>query len=498
MSPEEVHCRTGQWTLSTLAKQKRLNFVSGLAGKECDTLWGIVQLEEGWGQQFRADCQWLMDWAEGRWPSPEPAAWLQWREIFTARPLWFKQQVQKAADRCHADMLDKGGVQCFFRDLLKKVSPRRQLPAERAAIDGGERWLCMPCKRYFGSKSALAAHFFRKHHRTAAYRRYATGHVCVACGKDFFANFRLQAHLRMSPGCCAMLAAKGLGTDQVGPGEGSKAWQEDRQEHFILCPPTSLQAPSSAEGKPDRRWDEVPDMRRAYLSVSCAVLDFQPASGVDLNEEIGRVLQEFALFPEEVSMVLQRTTDEAAEIVGLHELPWGDYTADVLRGLHNCNVNPQLLMPGDTDGDNGIHFSHGSELLMTDWFTVCNLFPTPRKSLRTLFIDDDGQGTSASVSEDVVVQTHEAIRLWSQQKWHDYRIVLALKGGLEGEELLWARGPVSSPLAKARSSSSRQLLLCCWEHASTGGEIVITTSCDMWSKEALKPFRALASRFACV
>ena len=491
LSAEELYCRTGQWALETLARQKRLNFLSGLARQDCAALWGIMQLEVEWGQQVREDCEWLVKGTQTKWPLLAADNWKQWSEVFNRSPGWFQRQVKIAAETHHRRMLETGGVKAFFRDLLRHMKARYA-----TQCNGGTEtsWVCMPCKKCFRDKSALATHFFRRHHRTAAYRHYAQGHVCGACGKDFFAQYRLQAHLRMTPKCCEALAARGLVATAIGPGEGSRAWREDRHSNFILCPPTQPTQTVEPVACVDRRWNEVAELRRAYLHLSCEVLDYKATEGSSISTVVHQALRGFALYADEVGMALQRILAETIEVCELQEQPWGQHTPFVLAQLRECCASPQhvLMGSGADAGEHGQAVDAGS----VNWDDVCATFPSPKASQFVLYIDDNGQGTNDEPARDVVASYHEALQMWDSMRWSGHKVVLTVKGSLEGEELLWTKGSKSSLLAMAGEAPVRQLLLNCWEYASAGGEVVIVATERLWCKEALSPFRSFRPMLA--
>ena len=258
------------------------------------------------------------------------------------RTKWFKAQCRKATIAAFHMAMEQG-VEAFFRDLARPLRAKIQHREARLADDC---WQCLPCRRQFPNKAALATHFFQKHGRIASFRYYAEGSVCGACGKDFFANHRLLVHLRDAPSCCNQLAMLGYRLMQPGPGFGSAAWHKDRSDNFILCPPQHNCNGCQSGNEQDRSWRDVPELSRAFHAICYDVLEVDRQCVDDTTAILAKTCEQFALFPVEFDKVFVRLLGDIHDLVELGEMPWGERTHDMISILESFHQGlPGTLFP---------------------------------------------------------------------------------------------------------------------------------------------------------
>ena len=259
MGPGEVYFRTGLLPLHILAATKRLGFLCSLARTGNNVTWAIIQTEGAWARQVVDDLRWLCRWCPSSWPDVGPEQWAQWWLIFCERAAWLKQCTKRAARNWAQYEHQRAAARVFLRDCAIYTVGRI---ASRPCVPSEIRWCCAPCQRTFSTGAGLGAHFKKLHGRQAAYRFYAEGSVCMACGTDFFSTRRLLMHLKVTPKCCDKLAAAGRRRTEAQHG---LRWRRSRDD-FVLCPPQRVGQPLPVpDGHPtDRKWIDVPDMEVAY------------------------------------------------------------------------------------------------------------------------------------------------------------------------------------------------------------------------------------------
>ena len=139
---------------------------------------GHAAVEGLWAEQIRKDFEWLARWSGSNFPPASHSGWPAWQAILCDKMKWFKTQCRNAAEKAFREALQRGGADCFLRDLLKRV-PTDALSAHFKVVS--TFWRCLPCGKDFTNK-AVATHLFRQHGRVAALRPYVTGTMCRACG----------------------------------------------------------------------------------------------------------------------------------------------------------------------------------------------------------------------------------------------------------------------------------------------------------------------------
>ena len=489
MSPSEVYWHVQQMPLGLLASLGRLTLLGSIVRQNAPTLWSVLQWEKEWAEQVRADLRWLRRWSLERLPDIDAdEGWMAWTDIFTARVLWFKQQCRAAAKRAFAAVLESGGVDCFLRDLLKEV-PRAKLQGLVTTFP--TTWRCFPCNKPFATKAALATHMFRKHGRRAGFRRYATGSYCFACGTEFYDHFRLQVHLRDSGRCCDVLAATGRFTADGGPGLGSRACRMATRESFPLCPPQATGEAILCKETCDRRWDEVPAMRRAFTELATHILEVTQYNLDNIASDVYDILLQYPLFPDEYAMVLQRIADDAADIVALGEFPWGDDSATMVQVLRTIALSSELYLFTRASGSRVDDSLPAHRLSETDWASFLTHGST--SPARTIYVAlDDAQGTNCAFPCTEAVDGRRFLELCKQGQIDDCAVVVHAPRCLEAAEYLGVRAAQSTALGRGRMLLW-QALLCAWSYACKGGVIQLLVLGDPSVSGVLLPFRSVTS-----
>ena len=159
------------------------------------------------------------------------------------------------------------GTFATLHDSLLRDAYRHQPMAFR--FKGSEAWVCGPCRKVFKKKANLACHMFKAHARQAEVRFYLTDAICIACGKDFVTEDRLQRHLAHST---KSVKKGGTTTDTAGPGIGSGAWSQQRQDFPIMHPPLPPDVVISGSSFLDSKGETPGEvlMRLDLLSARCA------------------------------------------------------------------------------------------------------------------------------------------------------------------------------------------------------------------------------------
>ena len=490
MSAEEVYYRTGQPPLSLLACVKRLGFLVGIAGMNCDIVWAVLQWEQDWAAQLRLDVQWLRKFVPDIL-EPSSQSWAKWQQLLTSRGQWFKQWCRKAMHQSFQCVLEQGGVAMFHRDLLRPIKGKLLL---RHSKQGRSSWTCMPCAKTFVSKAALATHFFQKHGRKAAFRFYANGHVCRACGTDYHANYRLQTHLRDSKLCCDKLARLGERLQQVVPGFGSQQFRHDRAQNFVLCPPSEGSGSLPDGMAPERIWCDVPEMTRAFAVLCSNVLDIGEDGASDMALVAVAALRSFALFEHECQAVLARLIQEACELRDdNHVLPWGPHTDAAIRRLMwlRDNLSEILFAEEAYTVDGGLPDTRGWTAeqwreLLPDVIT-CDRVP--------LWVSDSGgQGTSTTSCVEDHCDFAMAVQLWNVDCWRNRKVFICLMENLEEVEYLRQRDCSPTSLTQCGAGRAWHVLRCLWLTALQGGEVRLLSGPEVRPSMILLPFTHITSR----
>ena len=196
--------------------KQRLSLLCSMVAMAPDLLWAGLQEEQGWLRAVRKDLAVLHE-EDGAFPGPTEAEWPLWSALLRRRDS-FKYRVKKILRKLHAREnqreLVKVGLWAMHRHAVEQLPPGRS---------DDERWACRSCCKGFASKAGLSVHLFKCHQRVARYRACLLGTLCQACGKEFWAQHRLAAHLQTSPHCVDTLHAAGLWTQEPPPGHGSPA-----------------------------------------------------------------------------------------------------------------------------------------------------------------------------------------------------------------------------------------------------------------------------------
>ena len=216
---------------------------------------------------------------------------------------------------------------------------------------------CRLCGLWFPRKAALGVHMFKVHHRRAAYRRGATGTICRACDKNFWADNRLAIYLRSSRKCVLALRRWGVETDQLQAGIGSKRWKQRDVEQYTLSLPVQVQP-----GLPDveeERWD--PLMLEAHAAL-CDVLLAKdlPSDFVQIQKLIFDAVNQFPLYDDEAVTIFDYLLGEIQEVTSdcLAEF-WSLAQFDhIVSALEGFRASPSPPPPEPAAADGHLTFKH--------------------------------------------------------------------------------------------------------------------------------------------
>ena len=290
-----VHLLTNCWRLPLVAMQQRLSLLCSMVAMAPDLLWAGLQEEQGWLRAVRKDLAILHE-EDGTFPGPTEAEWPLWSAQLRRRDS-FKYRVKKILRKLHAREnqreLVKVGLWAMHRYAVE------QLPLGRSDDD---RWACRSCCKGFASKAGLSVHFFKCHQRVARYRACLLGTLCQACGKEFWAQHRLAAHLQASPHCVDTLHAAGLWTQEPPPGHGSRQWHKRKNAEYNLTPVTALQLPLQPG---EERWSR--EASEAYRVICDEVSGGDGGrTSAELQGALVRGLCSQPLYPEEEVQVMEQ------------------------------------------------------------------------------------------------------------------------------------------------------------------------------------------------
>ena len=74
----EVLHMTGLLDLEQVARRKRLGFFAGLVRRGGQAAWAVIQGEEQWAKQLKADLDWFASLSTEELPARTPSAWPLW------------------------------------------------------------------------------------------------------------------------------------------------------------------------------------------------------------------------------------------------------------------------------------------------------------------------------------------------------------------------------------------------------------------------------------
>ena len=258
-------------------------------------------------------------------------------------------------------------------------------------------------------------HFQRKHKRCAAYRRYAIGSLCHACGLELFTQRRLLLHLRGSHHCCDVLAAMGKVSEQ--PQEGIKLWKLKPSEPFVLCPPQYKQAASALKPCHDRKWRDNPQMDEAFWNVLDWLIYFD-GNMCELQEGVIGRLAVFPFYQDEFRLILQRLQESARHLIedeGL--LLWQTFRPQAMYaalGRISAELSAEVFL-----GEAPPCTSH--TLLTEDQMQddeTWRALSTPKQLAEgsLLLILDETQGAHAQVCDQACTY-QQALQAWHEDMW---------------------------------------------------------------------------------
>ena len=354
---------TGCWRLELVARRARLSLLVSLAKAGPTLLWAMLQEEGCWLAAVQADLQWFAQDAGDKWPGCDRAAWPEWLHLLRDRQPLFKRHLRKRLALEHAKQsLADAGLVCLWHCF-------RSLEAKRAEPGKTLRWVCHMCGKAFQTRAALSVHFFKVHSRVADYRYYATGTRCSACGTEYWSNGRLNAHLRASSKCTAILRSRGERSEEVPPGFGSLKRRKADIEQFTLAPPRQGEA-QAEYAPPAEVW---PKHQTLVYRELCEEL-FELAHDVNLaqlQEVIANVLARHPVYPDEILQVLDYIK---GEIKMLHDVdnqePWSPAQVSMLYEALERSGQEQWSTQPSSPNESKTGFSlrqFSQSLLEYDW-----------------------------------------------------------------------------------------------------------------------------------
>ena len=354
---------TGCWRLELVARRARLSLLVSLAKAGPTLLWAMLQEKGCWLAAVQADLQWFAQDAGDKWPGCDRAAWPEWLHLLRDRQPLFKRHLRKRLALEHAKQsLADAGLVCLWHCF-------RSLEAKRAEPGKTLRWVCHMCGKAFQTRAALSVHFFKVHSRVADYRYYATGTRCSACGTEYWSNGRLNAHLRASSKCTAILRSRGERSEEVPPGFGSLKRRKADIEQFTLAPPRQGEA-QAEYAPPAEVW---PKHQTLVYRELCEEL-FELAHDVNLaqlQEVIANVLARHPVYPDEILQVLDYIK---GEIKMLHDVdnqePWSPAQVSMLYEALERSGQEQWSTQPSSPNESKTGFSlrqFSQSLLEYDW-----------------------------------------------------------------------------------------------------------------------------------
>ena len=451
----------------------------------------MVQAERAWADQVWDDLRWVRQWASQPLPDLSHATWPNWWHLLAAPGGAFKKKARTAAQNYTKHASRDDAVELFLMDLLKDVGVATTEMSAREAV-----WCCPPCKMGFGSKSALSVHFRKKHCRKAAYRRYAVGSLCHACGVDFFTQRRLLLHLRGSSHCCDVLAAMG----KVAPEhqEGIRQWKPKASAAFVLCPPTRAQPASTVAPNRERVWKDHPEMEEAFWRTLDWLVYFEGTSQQELYEGIVNCFASCPFYTAEFRLILRRLHYAAVHLVQDEEIHlWGAITPAVVQ---------HALMQWSSDFDSGTFMSedrqcsaqvlvkHCELRIAETWRGVLPASLEVGTATKVLRIGTAVQGTRDQVTT-VSCTYEQALQLWSEDQWQGFVQVHMLVQKYREEGLYLCTRHLQYPSLELAvpAKGLYHVLRCCWQFARRG-RICIEAADSFWCADVSLPFRAMRTQ----
>ena len=164
-------------------------------------------------------------------PKPNKATWPQWWHFIKENPGKFKLGVKRCLKKKHQSQCQEEVVLVGLWRIYREACQRMPVQIAKPTV-----WSCRSCQRLFKSKGGMGAHYFKVHHRVAAYRQCIAGTICNPCHCQFWTSARLGTHLRDNPGCVAHLRATGQYLETPQPGHGSREYQRRYVEEFNMAP----------------------------------------------------------------------------------------------------------------------------------------------------------------------------------------------------------------------------------------------------------------------
>ena len=313
--------------LEILLRGKRLRYLLTLVRGAPNVLWALLHLEQTWQSSCRSDVMWLIDHADGQWPTFGEAYWPEWWCLLRDHPNVVRRAVATATRAATATFALTGTFKRLGDALLRDAY--RMYPGA-FSLEGGGVWLCGPCRKTFRRKAHLACHLCKAHRRPAECRFFTTGAICTACGKDFQSEARLQRHLGYSKCCWEAVRASGRTASVVAPGIGSWEWKQQQRDRPILHPPV-LADVFVVGGHTDAGHGETPGdefIRKCTWAIGGWIAGVP--EGINFETfvcELVQLVLPFPLYPEEISQALKVTCDDIDTCLEEDLLDWSIATA---------------------------------------------------------------------------------------------------------------------------------------------------------------------------
>ena len=251
----------------------RLRYSTTLYTSAPDALWHLVGAESEWAGTLREAQSWLKEQLKGYGPGPSGHEWAPDLHAWCTEGVkGFKQWIGRAVEHSIQQHIKKvewrewhfNFIQESIRIGLEVEQPQ---PHQEDFMQKDRVEACLQCHRTFKNRAAWAVHAFKSHGRTNQVREVMDGTRCHACGREYYAPSRLQAHLNYSGRCHRKLIQAGRRNPNLMPGIGSTMSQRDRK---LKVPVQKSYGPrEQAFEAPD--W---PDEERIDLALIEGLLDF--------------------------------------------------------------------------------------------------------------------------------------------------------------------------------------------------------------------------------